>query len=137
MICASRAPSRTGQAHVLGQRQRRYQRQILMDEGKPERPCLVSAHGQRQISAEQPNASAGLRRMEPGQNLYQRRFARPIGAEKAVHLAAADREAHAVQREFPAEALGQVVDDQRVPGRSAGRGSRGRRCLVIERPRAS
>lgn len=118
------------QAHVLGQRQRWDQRQVLVDESEPERLGFVGAHRQGQVGAEQPHGSAWLGRVKPGQDLDQRRFARAVGPKEAVDLAAAHRQIDAVQRQFAAEAFRQVLDDQCVPGRCAGRKSRGRNGWV-------
>ena len=120
------------QAHVLGHRQRRYQRQILIDESKTEAPCFVSAHRQGKIGAERPNASTGSNRLKPGQYLYQCRFAGTIcpGAGRAPRLDGPREAPRSSRASSPPKRLDRFSTTSASPGRSAGRGgSRGQRFL--------
>ena len=85
-----------------------------MHEGEAQR--LARLRPEPAAADPRPNrrdAPAGLRRVEAGEDLDERRLARTIAAEQPVHLAAAHGEIDIVERERPAEALGELFDNQR------------------------
>jgi hypothetical protein len=112
---------------VLQHGHRRHQAQMLVHEGNAEPQEIARLQGQRHRLSANPQHSARLRFVEPGQNLDEGRFARTVLAEKAMHLAGLDRERNVVERQGSAKALRQMrylEDGRGVPGRRA----HGSRC---------
>ena len=95
---------------VLGHRQAVDKTKILVDEAQRQ-----SFGPQVDRPAADPHL-ARVRPVDPSQDLYQRRLARPVLAEERVDLAGPDLEVHAVEGECAGEALGepQRLDDREI-----------------------
>ena len=115
----SAAPRRLGaHQHVLGHREVREQRQLLVDERDAARRARRAASAARR-PRRPPRCVPASGRCEPAQDGEQRALAGAVLAEERVHLARLHLERRAVERERRAEALrdaGEAQDGRHSPG---------------------
>src|SRR5712691_176971 len=98
--------------HVVGNRQRRHEGEILVDGVDAERPGVVDgADGHVLAVDEGPSA---VRPQEAGEDLDQRRLARAVVAHQPEHLALRQVHRDVDERRHRAEALRDVLDADRV-----------------------
>src|SRR4051812_35829625 len=86
---------------------------MLVDEGEPEADRGSGRDRQRHGAAVHGELGTGLGRMEPGENLDQRRLARAVLAEQAMDLPRQDVEGDVVQGKRTAEPLGEMAKGER------------------------
>ncbi len=97
-----------GQPHVLGERQVRHQRRVLIDRDDAGAARL---RGRAEFSGfAGQDDGAGIARKHPGDDLHQRALAGPVGAHQGMDLAGPHLESSRPQRHDGAEALRDVTD---------------------------
>ena len=93
-------------------RQRRHEREILVDGVDPERPRVVDGAERHLLAVDEDPAPVGPQ--EAGQDLDQRRLAGAVVADEAEHLALGQVHRDVDERRDRAEALRDVLDADRV-----------------------
>jgi hypothetical protein len=81
---------------VLRDREVGHQVELLMDDADPELERMLGRHGLVGLAVEEELARVG--RIDPGQELHQRRLARAVLAHDREDLAGAQVEVHVVER---------------------------------------
>ena len=97
-----------GQSHVLADRQVGNERRILVDRDDA-RSTRFGGGAKRPYGAVDRYGSA-IRRVDAGQNLYQRALARAIGPHQRMDLAAGNSQRRRSERDDGAESLGDIAD---------------------------
>jgi len=104
---------------VLERCQTRDQPEMLVHEAHAALPEFARRERQRNVGAADLQTASWVWRMEPRQNLNERRLARTVLAEKAVHLARRDFERSLVEGLLAPKGLAQVPEPKRRNGRRA------------------
>jgi hypothetical protein len=108
------------QEDVLGDRQVRHQRELLVDDRDPGALAVPDVGERHRPAVEADLAVVGARRVHPGQHLHERGLAGAVLAADRVDLAAAHRERHVLQRLHAGEGHGDAAHLQDRVGCAVG-----------------
>ena len=132
----STSPELASREQVLGDRHVREQAQLLVDDPDAEPARVPRAVDRHRLTVEQDRARARL--LRTGEDLHQRRLARPVLADEHVHTTPERLERHALERLDSPIGLGHVdgAQDDLVVGRRA-TPAESRGTVTVRRDRAA
>ena len=129
---AAAAPPLVAEEDVLGDRQVRHQRELLVDDHDPDVLAVADAAEVHRLAVVDDLAVVAAGRVDAREHLHQRGLAGAVLTADRVDLAAADVEVDVLQRLDPGEGLGDGAHLQDVLGHGSRRPRRRVRCAAQE-----